>query len=103
MVKRGKKTVLENINISADHEDLLTTRIRIAHIRVNIRLLSSYGQAVFQVQRAGGAVFGVIGGAQGHEILAQELDLEMKKKTVQKTAVVYTAEETEDRKVAVMA
>lgn len=33
----------------------------------------------------------------------QELDLEMKKKTVQKTAVVYTAEETEDRKVAVMA
>lgn len=33
----------------------------------------------------------------------QELDLEMKKKTVQKTAVVYTAEETEDRKVAVIA
>ena len=33
----------------------------------------------------------------------QELDLEMKKKTVQKTAVVYTAEEIEDRKVAVMA
>ena len=33
----------------------------------------------------------------------QELDSEMKKKTVQKTSVVYTAEETEDRKVAVMA
>lgn len=33
----------------------------------------------------------------------QELDSEMKKKPVQKTAVVYTAEETEDRKVAVMA
>ena len=33
----------------------------------------------------------------------QELDSEMKKKPVQKTAVVYTAEETENRKVAVMA
>ena len=33
----------------------------------------------------------------------QELDLEMKKKTVQKTAVVYTAEEIEDRNVVVMA
>lgn len=33
----------------------------------------------------------------------QELDSEMKKKPVQKTAVVYTAEEAEDRKVVVMA
>lgn len=33
----------------------------------------------------------------------QELDAEMKKKPVQKTAVVYAAEEAEDRKVAVMA
>ena len=33
----------------------------------------------------------------------QELDSEIKKKPAQKTAVVYTAEETENRKVAVMA
>ena len=33
----------------------------------------------------------------------QELDAEMKKKQIQKTAVVYTADESEDRKVVVMA
>lgn len=33
----------------------------------------------------------------------QELDVEMKKKQIQKTAVVYTADESEDRKVVVMA
>ena len=33
----------------------------------------------------------------------QELDAEMKKKQMQKTAVVYTADESEDRKVVVMA
>ena len=33
----------------------------------------------------------------------QELNAEMKKKQIQKTAVVYTAGESEDRKVVVMA